>query len=157
MRKNDMHDKLQQNIFSRRAFTFLTSTVFLFFFVVVVRPFCLDYVDELWRESKKDPVYGLPFAVEAPPAGEGWFLRRSQLRYLLIEEIRLGAMRDLINHDNDKAMREYFDMLEEFNASAQNCFCEKTDYRAAKTDVEPFRERIEAFAAMEVEASGWDR
>ena len=67
------------------------------------------------------------------------------------------AMRDLINHDNDKAMREYFDMLEEFNASAQNCFCEKTDYRAAKTDVEPFREKIEAFAAMEVEASGWDR
>ena len=121
----------------------------------------LDSADDFFsRQKSPDEIsadYDMPFAVEEPPAGEGFLLRRSHVRWLVREEIRLSAMRPHINHDNPKAMKAYYELLEEFNAVAKNCSSERVDIEAAKADIEPYREEIEKMAALEVEVNGWDK
>ena len=140
---------------------FAVLFAFAFFFLTLTHTAALNAVDA-YRSSQKSEAqivadYDMPFMVERPPDGMGWLLTRAHLRWLVREEIRLNAMRDGLNFDNERALKEYIAMLAEFNAVARNCCCEIVDFKAAKADIEPYRGKIEELARLEAEANGWNK
>ena len=151
----------ETDIKQNRSVNFVVVGVFLCFFVTMTRPLSLNLADDFFTSCKSQEArsadYDMPFVVERPPDGAGWLLRRSHLRWIIREEIRLTSMMPLINHENDRAMKEYIELLNDYNSVAKNAYCEITDMRAARIDIEPFREQISSAAAMEVEVNGWDK
>ena len=138
---------------------FAVVFVCLFFFVTLTHRAALDTADDFVSRntgvSDTEAELSMPFLAEKPPVGAGWLLKRAHLRWLCREEIRLNALRDGINFDNERAMKEYIAELRAFNAVAQNCFCEVADLKAAQADIEPFRPAIEDAAHKEALANGW--
>lgn len=135
---------------------FVALFVFLFFFVIMTRPATLDVADDyVAGEAAKES--GESFFAVRPPEGDGWFLTRANLRWLLREEIRLSAMRPLIHQDNETALKEYIAMLDDYNRCARNSACETADMKRARAEAESRRAEIEAEAAEEVRARGWDK
>ena len=145
----------------RIAVNFVTLLAAVFFFVTLTHSAALDAADDFASSGKTaeqiSADFDIPFAVEHPPKGSGWLLNRAHLRWLIREEIRLNAMRDSINFENERAIKEYMEQLDEFNAVAARCFCEHGDFRAATRDIEPYREKIVEAAHLEAEANGWHK
>ena len=153
--------RLKTQMWLRRAGYFAFSLLFTFVFIVVTRSAALNIADDMATDGKSaEQVMAdndMPFMVTRPPDGGGWLLTRANLRWLVREEIRLEAMRSVVNFENDRALKEYIAMLREFNAIAENCSCEAEDWRAARADIERFRAVIEENARLEAEVNGWDK
>ena len=139
---------------------FAVVFVCVFFFVTLTHRAALDAADNFSARNKSaagiEADYDIPLPVEKPPKGGGWLLNRANLRWLRCEEIRLEAMRSVVNFDNERAIKEYIAETWAFNAVAKNCFCEIADLKAAWADVEPFRATIEETAHFEAQTNGWD-
>ena len=153
-------DGLSSCVDGIHPYAWLVMTVFVAFFSVVMRPVALDAAD-YWRRSGMTPQerqesYGMPFQVSKPPAGVRHILNREQLRWVLLQEIRMDAMKSCLNQDNEEAVRGFMRMVDDYNAHGASYLCEASELRAARCDIEEYQEEIRKNAIAEAEALGWN-
>lgn len=144
-----------------RAYHWMVMAVFLSVFVIIARPLALGAVD-LWTchamtEQDRQESYGLPFPVSKPPSGNGHILNRGQLRWIFMQEIRMDAMKECLHHGNESAVREFMQLVDDYNMRGASYRCETADLRAAQQDIRDYREEIRQSAMAEAEALGWSR
>ncbi len=152
---------LVSHVGGNRAYQWTVVAVFLSVFVLIVRPLSLGAVD-LWNrhgmtEQDRQESYGLPFPVSKPPSGNGHILNRDQLRWIFMQEIRMDAMKECLNHGNESAVREFMQLVDDYNMRGASYCCETADLRAAQQDIRDYREEIRQSAMAEAEALGWSR
>ena len=152
---------LVTHIDRRYVYRWSLAAVLVAIFSVILRPIALSAVDFWARremtELERQASYGLPFHVSKPPAGEGVVLNRGQLRWILLQEIRMDAMKSCLNHGNETAVREFMKLVDDYNARGAKYRCELVDLRAAQADIAEYREEIQRSAIAEAEAMGWDQ
>lgn len=78
------------------------------------------------------------------------------MRWILVMEIRMDEMKSMIHHDNEAAVREFTEMVEDFNARAASYRCETADFQGASKDVEECVNEIKQRAAADVKKLEWD-
>ncbi len=144
-----------------RAHHWMVMAVFISVFAIILRPVALSVVDCWNRQDMTDrdrmASYGLPFHVSKPPVGEGHILNRGQLRWVLMQEIRMNAMQSCLDYGNESAVRQFMQLVDDYNSRGADYRCELIDLWAAQEDVESYHEEIWGSAVAEAEAMGWDR
>ncbi len=144
----------------KRSFEWLLMVIILSIFVMLFRPIALDVVDSwncchMTADESRDSME-LPFKLSKPPVGKNHMLNRSQVRWILVMEIRMDEMKSMIHHDNEAAVREFTEMVEDFNARAASYRCETADFQGASKDVEECVNEIKQRAAADVKKLEWD-
>lgn len=132
-------------------------------FSVLTRPVALDIaeirgIDEENVEREEPKAYeenNFPFAVIKPPDGLERRLTRAEMRWIFKEELRLNAMKRVINDGNERAHRAYSAMVQDFNARGANFKYELRDKTKAEEDIEIYKEEIVKNAMEEAKAYGW--
>lgn len=133
-------------------------------FSLLTRPVALDIAE--MRESGKESVERnaekdneeeniFPFEITKPPDGVDRRLTRAEMRWIFKEELRLNAMKRVINEGNERAHRAYSAMVQDFNIRGANFKYELHDKTRAKEDIEIYREEIVKNAMEEARAYGW--
>jgi hypothetical protein len=90
---------------------------------------------------------------ERPPVGEARRLTVSQIRWVLREDIRIDAMRDVIS--TNKAIREFNRIVDDYNRRGANFRYYESDMRNARRDVDAARKQIVSEAIKE--ALRWEQ
>lgn len=149
------------NLGGLRPYPWLVITALLAVFAIIVRPVAMDAADYWNRSEMTDEErlasFGLPFRVSKPPAGASHILNREQLRWIFVQEIRMDAMKECINHDNEFAVRAFMRMVDDYNTRGASYRCEASDLREARQDIEEYQEEIRESAVAEAEAMGWNK
>lgn len=160
---------IKNNKLKRHLIVFLQTNVFLLLsillFSLVMRPIALDIVE---MQNKDDTLVvsdtpeeiaeeenPFPFEMKKPPEGVDRKLTRAEMRWIFKEEIRLNAMKRIINDGNERAHRAYSAMVRDFNVRGANFKYELRDKTCAENDVEVFREEIVENAIDEAKSYGW--
>ena len=133
-------------------------------FSVLTRPVALDIAEiqgineEIAIENDLEEVTEeniFPFKVTKPQDGLNRRLTRAEMRWIFKEELRLNAMKRVINDGNERAHRAYSAMAQDFNARGANFKYELRDKIKAEEDIEIYREEIVKNAMEEARAYGW--
>lgn len=139
----------------------LLTALCVMFFAVILRPLALDLVDFCYgiamTEEERKAAMGLPFPVSPPPEAESRMLNRAQIRWVLIQEIRMDVMNTAINHENASAVAAFQALVDDYNARGASYTYEAADMRSACEDVAAYREVIREHAIEEVLSQGWDK
>lgn len=157
----------------RYVINFLQTNVMFVFalliFAVVMRPFALDIAemhgisrvnednsseDQSFEESQVEE-NPFPFSVIKPQEGTQRRLTRAEMRWIFKEELRLNAMKRVIDMDNERACKAFSVMVRDFNVRGANFQYEFCDKIRAQEDVNKFKEEIEREAMDEAIEYGW--
>ncbi|SFT53108.1 hypothetical protein SAMN02910356_00935 [Selenomonas sp. GACV-9] len=128
--------------------------------VFIVKPAIYEHMDasaaaEMTDEQKKEAM-GLPLKVSKPREGAA-SLEREELRWIVMTEIKLDAMRPHINQYNGKAVDDFNAMVDEFNVRCKEYHYKRSDMQTVRNDMAKYREQIQQKAREEVQAKGWDK
>lgn len=162
--------------FKRCAVNFLQTNILLIFafvlFALVTRPVALDVAEyseqkdesvilfetfegiEKVEENDENP---FPFSTIKPQEGLDRRLTRAEMRWIFMEEIRLNAIKDIIDEGNAKAHKAFSAMTQDFNVRGANFKYEWRDKNRAQEDVDAYKDEIVKNAVDEARSYGWGK
>lgn len=173
--KNFFQNSLKKPFFKdtiskRCVINFIRTNVMFLFSVLllslVTRPLALDIVekqninaevmtsDDTPEEIPKEE-NPFPFELKKPPEKADRRLTRAEMRWIFKEEIRLNAMKVVINDENARAHKAYSAMVRDFNVRGANFSYELHDKTRAEEDIEAYRDEIAKNAMDEARSYGW--